>query len=310
MAGPSKAALKSAAASAAAANKKKQSSSAVKDKKANEKQRLKDAGKKYAQTKVQESFEQSHIEDKSSNYPQFQLSEVSLGKILGKGGFGTVYEVRGFDIIEDTTDPATKSTNSKRPKQFTLSKTAQQSSRAVFNTLAQLSGHDLDLQYADDESEVEDGMVENKKFIAEHCVRKNSGEGRYAAKILSPDVVADPSQFIQGIMDMATETRVLSDTDHPNIIRMRSIASISPYDDGYFIIMDRLKDILDHRIKTWRLRRSSLDRPAGGFHSRCLRRWATDGWDLLWSPDHRPSPWRQGGEIRSGLGRGAHRLPN
>ena len=43
-------------------------------------------------------------------------------------------------------------------------------------------------------------------FIAQHCLRNNS-DARYALKILSPEVVRDQGMFIQGMMDMALETR-------------------------------------------------------------------------------------------------------
>jgi serine/threonine protein kinase len=97
---------------------------------------------------------------------------------------------------------------------------------------------------------VEQGEMESRKFIAEHCIRKG-GDARYAAKFLSQEVIDNPPTFIRGIMDIATETRVLSDIEHPNIIKMRACGEVSPFDEKYFIVMDRLYDTMEGRIAKW-----------------------------------------------------------
>ncbi|KAL3909831.1 MAG: hypothetical protein SGILL_007929, partial [Bacillariaceae sp.] len=145
----------------------------------------------------------------------------TLGKVLGKGGFGTVYEVRGFHANFE------KISSTKKLKMSTRN----------------LLGNE-------DDVEDEEVAVESRKFISDHCLR-NNGDARYAVKFLSPNVVADAATFIQGIMDMAVETRILSDTEHPNIIKMRALAKISPYNDNYFIVMDRLYDTLESKIVKW-----------------------------------------------------------
>lgn len=79
-----------------------------------------------------------------------------------------------------------------------------------------------------------EGQMESRKFISDNCIR-NGGDARYALKVLSQEVVNDPGQFIQGSIDMAIETRVLSDIEHPNIIKMRACAAMSQYEVNYFI---------------------------------------------------------------------------
>eukprot|EP00529_Nitzschia_sp_RCC80_P023815 CAMPEP_0113498982 /NCGR_PEP_ID=MMETSP0014_2-20120614/31492_1 /TAXON_ID=2857 /ORGANISM="Nitzschia sp." /LENGTH=460 /DNA_ID=CAMNT_0000393101 /DNA_START=115 /DNA_END=1497 /DNA_ORIENTATION=+ /assembly_acc=CAM_ASM_000159 len=199
-----------------------------------DKQRLKDAGAKYAKTNVEKSFADSNIQDKSGEFPKFTKSELSLGKVLGKGGFGTVYEVRAFDASK------TNSSNTDKKLSEGASRTALQKAASTRGSF---------MGRIDDE-EVEQNQMESRKFIAGHCLRK-SGEARYAAKFLSLEVINDPASFIQGVTDMAVETRVLSDTDHPNIVRMRAIAEAAPYDESYYIVMDRLFDILETRIEKW-----------------------------------------------------------
>jgi serine/threonine protein kinase len=54
-----------------------------------------------------------------------------------------------------------------------------------------------------------------------------------------------------GVMDLAIEAKFLAVVRHSNIIRMRAVADCSPYDDGYFIVLDRRYGTLDDRLSIW-----------------------------------------------------------
>jgi hypothetical protein len=99
------------------------------------------------------------------------------------------------------------------------------------------------------------------------CIR-NGGDSRYAVKILSPEVINDPARYLQGIIDMAVETRFLSDIEHPNIIKMRAIAKCDTFSEEYFIGMDRLYDTLGKRIETWRSRMARTTGMVGRLNDR------------------------------------------
>ena len=55
-------------------------------------------------------------------------------------------------------------------------------------------------------------------------------------------------------MDLALEAQYLSILEHPNIISMRGMAATSPYDAGfpYFVVLDKLDDILSDRMRAWK----------------------------------------------------------
>lgn len=165
---------------------------------ADEDKNVKVAGLKWAKNKYHEYFVESAVADHSSSFPKFRKDQLNLGKVLGKGGFGTVYEVRGIQMDGD--------------------------------------GNNNDSE---------------AHFIAGNCLREETGDARYAIKVLSPEVIKDNGTFIQGTFDMAVETRVLSDTEHPNIIKARSFAYVSPFTEEYFIMMDRLYDTMEGRIEKW-----------------------------------------------------------
>ena len=235
-------------------------SSEAAKKKAEADEKVKEHGKIFAAKKVSELFMESNVEDKSSTYPQFKRKEINLGKVLGKGGFGTVYEVRGFII--DNGDNKSKSTTTTSATSSANKMSATKKLAASTRNL--MGGSQVDTP-ADEE--VLAGEMESRKFISDHCLR-NNGDARYALKYLSTTTIADPPQFIQGIMDMAVETRILSDTDHPNIVRMRALASCSPYNADYFIVMDRLYDTMEGRIKKWDKKQKQLSGMGGKLFDR------------------------------------------
>lgn len=117
-------------------------------------------------------------------------------------------------------------------------------------------------------------LQSSRRFVADHCYRSSNANGvaatntnaknstrpiaRYALKQLRPNVGDDPLCLLQGLSDMATETRVLSSmADHPNIVKLRGIAHHdggdgNPFFQQYFILLDRLYDTLESRIVKWK----------------------------------------------------------
>ena len=162
-------------------------------------------------------FADSNTEDLSEAFPRFSLSECELGKILGKGGFGTVSEVRGFHLQE-----------------------SESKSKRLGNEYSGLKSEDA----------VADDGIESRTFLAEHCLR-NSGDARYCVKYLSRETVDKPALFIQAIVDIAVETRILSSIEHPNICKLRGLSSEDPYQEKFFLVLDRLYDTLESKIEKW-----------------------------------------------------------
>jgi len=83
---------------------------------------------------------------------------------------------------------------------------------------------------------------------------KNLGRGRsrrlkLAMKCLHPISRSDASKFMIGVEDLIHETVLLSSFNHPNIIKIHGRADVG---DGYFILLDKLKETLDDRIADWR----------------------------------------------------------
>lgn len=55
----------------------------------------------YARKQVVKIFVNSNVKDHTDVYPRFEISELGMGKVLGKGGFGVVNEIRSLKIVHD-----------------------------------------------------------------------------------------------------------------------------------------------------------------------------------------------------------------
>lgn len=97
-------------------------------------------------------------------------------------------------------------------------------------------------------------IVQDRAFMSTHCVRQGK-DCRYAVKRLQESSTSDAQTFVNGVVDLAVEARFLAVIRHPNIIKMRAMALGSPYDFKFYVVLDRLYDILGQRITKWKKQR-------------------------------------------------------
>lgn len=140
--------------------------------------------------------------------------ELTIGRVLGRGGFCVVSEV-------------TKITLSKGEEE------KQQSKKC------------------DDEHYIHN-VVQDRGFMASHCIRGKGRDCRYAIKRMQDASRKDPQTFINAIVDLAVEARFLAVVRHPNIIKMRAMSNGDPYSPDFFVVLDRLYDIMPVRLQKWK----------------------------------------------------------
>ena len=110
-----------------------------------------------------------------------------------------------------------------------------------------------------------------------NCVTKTEKDGHdekqekttsYAIKQLSEEAaLKDVDTYVNGIVDLAMEAKWLAAIQHPHIVSIRGVSSDDPCSRNYFIVLDRLYDILTVRLQTWKKHRpSGLSKM---FHSGC-----------------------------------------
>lgn len=105
----------------------------------------------------------------------------------------------------------------------------------------------------DDEHRIHN-IVQDRAFMAAHFTRqgKDKKNCRYAIKVVQESSRKGAQLFVNAVVDLAIEARFLAVVRHPNIIKMRAMASTSPFDGNFFLVLDKLYDILTMRLKSWK----------------------------------------------------------
>jgi hypothetical protein len=135
--------------------------------------------------------------------------ELTLGKVLGRGGFCVVQEVN------------------------------------------KIKDGDAQNKKSDEDEHFIHNIVQDRGFMAAHVIRKGK-DYRYAVKKMQDSSRKDPQTFINSVVDLAVEARFLSVVRHPNIIKMRAMDMGDRYRPEFFVVLDKLYDIMPIRLQKWK----------------------------------------------------------
>jgi hypothetical protein len=142
----------------------------------------------------------------------FIVLELKLGRVLGRGGFCVVNEITNIKLMDG------------------------EEKQGVQEHVDEYQIHNI---------------VQDRRFMEKYCIRDGK-DCRYAIKRLQDSAKKDAQTFINGIVDLAIEARFLAVVRHPNIIKMRAMGAGDPFDSTFFVVLDRLYDILTTRLATWK----------------------------------------------------------
>lgn len=97
-----------------------------------------------------------------------------------------------------------------------------------------------------------------RKLMKKREKYRNTKKACYAVKHLRQELITtyDKLDYAQAASDIAMEAEFLSSLQHPNIIKLRGISFAGPKGfqqgpKGFFLIIDRLDETLDHRLRKW-----------------------------------------------------------
>ena len=195
--------------------------------------------------------------------PEYSKSDVIMGTHLGKGSFSDAFEVT-LKMKEDKPRATAESLNNDA-----------EDLEAIFANLeTKFSGPvAAPVSHARTSSDINGGRQRrparrNSALSASVCVGSLSSQApaarrpgdrtlTLAMKCLRPQIRSNPEQFLIGVEDLVHETAMLASLDHLHIIKLHGRASGNltnafKLGDGYFILLDRLKDTLDDRLGRWK----------------------------------------------------------
>jgi len=135
-----------------------------------------------------------------------------LGRVLGRGGFCVVTEIKAVSLLAE-------------------------------NETKQANPNDDAKDYS---NEI---ILQDRSFIEAKCIR--NGDARYCIKKISAETQKDKERYFKGVIDLAIELKILAVLKHPNIIKMRAVAAGQSFQKDNFIMLDRLYDTLQQRLKKW-----------------------------------------------------------
>jgi hypothetical protein len=170
--------------------------------------------------------------------PTFRPEEISLGRVLGTGGFGIVNEIKGFflDKGEDQADCQTQAQSEEDSNEEVVSALIQNNPQDIADATSPLlpatglrkrNGSETKLtdqraanvtdkatQAADLlDAHIHYDVKQAKEVMSKRAVK--CGRGRYALKRLHADL--SQLERARGMIDLAVEAKYLSVVWHPNI---------------------------------------------------------------------------------------------
>jgi serine/threonine protein kinase len=123
-----------------------------------------------------------------------------------------------------------------------------------FSEVHQVTGFQIEDDEDEDDMEAHDLLHR----LQQTAVDAKTGEHRYVIKHLKKDIMNDRKKFHSAAADLVLEAEFLSRLDHPNIIKLRALATSGTsafgdgQHDGYFLILDHIDMDLSHRIQQWK----------------------------------------------------------
>ena len=184
--------------------------------------------------------------------PKFEAKDLMIGRVVGRGGFCVVQDVKGLGTNgiawgdDSSVGGFIRRIRGKRPEEEFPSRQQRLHPTNDGREVNQ-AGVASTMDEWTSASELSDQVDEKKKRPLNLMKRKE--KRKYVLKRMGVDL--EKITFLKGVVDLAMETRFLASLDHINIIGLYGVSGDGPFVQGYFLILEKMKEILPKRIKRW-----------------------------------------------------------
>jgi serine/threonine protein kinase len=174
--------------------------------------------------------------DLENDILKFHSTELKLGKVIGRGGFCVVNELVGIQLLLGDDDD--------------VSDMSQTSSLASLASICRRKFSRATTRFTTTPAE-DDFDTRTRKTLSQAVGKARTA--KYVVKKVEPKLLQkDPATYLKGTVDIALEAKYLAAMQHPNIIRIKALSAASADQEfGYFIVLDRMVDLLSKRLNDW-----------------------------------------------------------
>ena len=193
--------------------------------------------------------------DVEDRIPKFDKEEVRLGIVIGRGGFGVVYDVEKIKI--ESLSERNVGGGSITSNSF-FSRLKNKAGDNQSEPIPELQSNGGSTFTAVDSSSEYAKANLSRDWIAGRSKRSRKKGSKFVLKRVNPGLFrSDRINFLKGIVDLAIEAKYLASLDHPNVISLCGISRKGSHD---FLILEKLSETLSSRLKAW----AQLDRQCKG----------------------------------------------
>jgi serine/threonine protein kinase len=191
----------------------------------------------------------------SSQIPRFDVNEIKVGRVVGRGGFCVVYEIREIRLsTQQRRRPSKTSSRNQSPNRQLSDATNNKNVLARFQIWKRMSNSEslIDISQNTTGTAVSESIGSSRAQLARQVWTQKSA-GKIVMKQVNADLIGtDRCLFLKGIIDIAMESKFLASLNHPNIVTLRGECRQSPFDcTNYFILLDYLPETLPNRLNQW-----------------------------------------------------------
>jgi serine/threonine protein kinase len=180
--------------------------------------------------------------------PRFNVNDIKLGRVVGRGGFCVVREVTDIVIRPDSNGITTDGFREKEPTRRRWRKRNGGARSSSFDSRHKSLASSIDTTE----------VVGSRGVTARRMWSKQSSK-HYVVKQVNPDFMdTDNVRFLKGVIDLALECKFLASLNHPHILKLRGECCKSPFEcTDFFLVIDFLPETLPRRLNAWMHRKRS-----------------------------------------------------